>query len=178
VGGRRQEGQARAEAGGAVVNISTANRGRSLETAIVTSQARTIVLDHHGQEAKRLPGGRMVAKRGPVDFTGTVCANGLSIRFDAKKCDLVHRFPIGNLDHFPAHQRVSLIRHGEAGAIAGLLVEATALGEFRWLGWRAIAAITAPSLPWADERWVVLGPTTHAIRFERIPGVTHGKDVA
>jgi hypothetical protein len=150
---------------------SPANRGKVLESTIVASVAGLIVLDHHGHEAKRLPGGRMVAKRGMVDFTGTIRPHGRGIRFDAKTCGLVRSFPIGNVDHFPRHQRDNLIRHGEAGAVAGLLVEATALGEFRWLGWQNIDDIKTPSLAWDDVRWVVLGPTSHVIRFERIPGV-------
>jgi penicillin-binding protein-related factor A (putative recombinase) len=150
---------------------SPANRGRSLETVIVASQGRYVTLDQHGQQARRIGGGQMVAVKGPVDFSGTVKGSGRSIRFDAKTCAQVTRFPIGNRDHFPEHQRQCLIRHGEAGAVAGLLVEATSLGMYLWLEWPALVGTLPASISWDDSRWVDLGPTTHAIRFNRIPGV-------
>lgn len=141
--------------------------GRGLEAAVVASQGGHIRVDKMPQAARRLPMGKLVAIKGPVDFIGTVVGSGRAIYFDAKVCHLATRFPIGNRDHVAAHQLAHVIRHGEAGALSGLLVEAVALGRFLWWDWTHVS-YGDTSIPWTDSRWVDLGDNKHAIQFDRL----------
>ncbi len=149
-----------------------ANKGRGLERIIITSAGGRVLLDHHGQQARRIEGNRLIAQRGPVDFSGTVVGCGRSFRCDAKVCSLPASFPVGDDTHFPAHQRFNLISHGEVGAIAGLLVESTAREAYFWLDWTHLKDLAVRSMKWVDSRWVILGPSSHLIRFANIPGVS------
>jgi hypothetical protein len=145
--------------------VSVTNSGSGLESTVIASQGRHIRVDKMPQAARRLPGGRVVCVKGPCDFYGTVIGTGRAIYFDAKVCHLKSRFGIGDRSHVPAHQLAHIIRHGEAGALSGLLVESTALGRFLWWDWSHVS-YADKSIPWSDSRWVDLGDTAHAIRFQ------------
>jgi hypothetical protein len=163
----------RSRKGGEVITrkyVNHAHKGRALEHAIEVSAGSILSLVKVPNGTKYLAGGKTIPVKSPVDYMGTVTGAGKSICFDAKKCALVKSFPIGNRDHFPPHQREMLIRQGEAGAIAGLLVESEAAERFLWLGWAHIGWATE-SIAWIDSRWVDCGPTTHAIQFRNIPGI-------
>ena len=155
-----------------------ANRGRSLEAVVIASQSDSrgpvLRLDKFPTSSKRIAGGKIIQLKSPVDFIGEVFGSGRAVHLDCKQCDSPNRFPIGNVDHFPAHQREWLIRHGTAGAIAGLVVEATHenQGKFYWMDWRAMHWNTA-SITWAEfalDRGNLrcLGDNLHTIQFRRL----------
>jgi len=146
-----------------------ANKGRNLETAIIASQRNLIRVEKMPLGFKYIAGGKTVPQRGPVDYVGTVVGSGRAITFDAKQCDQATRFPVGNDTHFPEHQRQFLIRQGEAGAIAGLLVEATheKVRQYLWLDWRHLLTREA-SVKWDDPRWVRCGDTGLLVDFTGI----------
>lgn len=137
--------------------------GKSLEALILASPGA--VLTHVGQAAKRIQGGKVVAVRGPVDFFGTLAPGGRAIAIDAKRCELVRRFPVGDLTHLPQHQRAELVRYGRAGAVAGLIVEAAARGQLYWCGWQWLEA-PPPSLAW-DELYY-LGKSSEPVRWSDV----------
>ncbi len=85
---------------------------------------------------KYIGGGKMIHQKTACDFAGTVRENGRSFVCDFKVCGLPKVFYFK--DHLSEHQRIELINHGKAGAIAGLLIEATARREIRWASWQQI----------------------------------------
>jgi hypothetical protein len=152
--------------------VKGVNHGKCFESVIIASQRDLLRLDRVEQAAKRIGGGKMVPVRGPVDFVGTVCGYGRAIVLDAKMCDLAGRYPVGNRDHLPEHQRFYLIRHGEAGAIAGVLIWATAVGRYFWLDWHALKGLRdTPSIPWNFPMLTDLGSDKFNVDFAKVPGV-------
>lgn len=146
------------------------HRGKRLEVTIIASQCGFVRLDQIPSGCKRLPGGRTIDVHSPVDFIGEVCATGRAIHLDAKECADPKRFPVGNKAVLKPHQREWLIRHGEANAIAGLLIEATHPDRerFFWMDWRALLRTHEPSVEWSDPRLQDIGDTKHAISFGQI----------
>jgi hypothetical protein len=120
-------------------------------------------------EAIRIPGGKVIAKRGPCDFWGVVVGSGRAIVLDAKSCDQATRFPIGNVTHFPDHQRRELVLAGRSGAVAGLLVAGTheKVAALYWISWQD-AQTRDKSIPWTDPRMQRIGALWSPIRWERI----------
>lgn len=121
-------------------------------------------------EAIRIPGGRVVTKRGPCDFWGQVVGSGRSIVVDAKQCDQVTRFPIGNVTHFPTHQRQELVAAGRAGAISGLMIHASndKVRRVYWLSWKDIEQLRDPSVEWTHPAMVELGASDMSIDWARV----------
>lgn len=157
-----------------------ANKGRSLELTVQASTGNLLELVKVPNGVRYKAGGGTFPVPSPVDYLGLVRATGRAICFDAKKCALKKAFPIGNRDHFPAHQRDFLIRFGEAGAVSGLLVESEKLGRYLWMDWKIIRECEGkPSVPWEgcggmDYLWIGwrdLGPNSHAIKFGEIDDV-------
>jgi penicillin-binding protein-related factor A (putative recombinase) len=126
------------------------NRGRHLEKLIDLSNGRGVQLERMGLMVQYLPGGKSIVKKGPVDYGGTVIGSGRAIWFDAKMCESPTRFPLNNEDHLPRHQKDFLTRQGQAGAISGLLIEASHsdLGMIFWLPWQAVRSLADPSMTW------------------------------
>ena len=130
--------------------------GKRLEILILASQT-CVRLTQVPQAARpmrdRSPGGRgarpkFVAVNGPCDFFGCYVASGRSLILDAKECGEPHRL-VTDGDHLAEHQRLELIRHGEAGAVAGLLALRTTDQELFWVPWRLLCR-RRPSIPWAE----------------------------
>lgn len=148
-----------------------ANLGRALETTIIASQRNIVRLDKIPHGVRYLPGGKKIAVKSPVDFVGTVCATGRAIHFDAK----MSAKPQGlYLDQIEKHQIAWLVRHGEAGAIAGVLAESTKVetAGFYWIDWRNISrhiGICSAAISWGDMRWI--GDSFQTIDFGKILGV-------
>lgn len=139
-------------------------RGKGLETTVIASQRGVIVLEKIFNTHKFIRGGKSVALRGPVDFVGSIVADGGAIWFDAKQCANPNRFAAAR-DHLPEHQRFLLIRHGNCGAVAGCLCEAThaTLGKYFWLPWQLLTD-SRISYPWNEL--IDLGPTKYLIDFK------------
>jgi len=156
---------------------TTGNRGRSLETVIDASQRNVVCITKIPSGAKWIGPRKMVATKSPVDFMGVVCGTGRAIVFDAKTCNLARSFPVSNADHFPEHQREFLIRHGRAGAIAGLLVESTRMGAYFWVNYHWLIVTSVGSYQWGDDVFDCLGPNSGPVLFECIPGVGMAKRV-
>lgn len=156
--------------------LSHSNRGRALEIAVAASQ-RVICVDKHNAGARfrskaemaRDPsGGRVAALRGAVDFIGEVRGSGRAVHFDAKQTTDADGFR--HAHHLSIHQRDHLAKHGDAGAICGVLIEAIKPGRFFWLGWEPLVRL------WSIERFewslmIDLGDTLHNINFERVPEI-------
>ena len=151
--------------------LSHANRGRRLESAVIASQRDVIRVRKTSAGAKWLAGGKAVRQVGPPDFIGTVVGSGRSICFEAKQSDRPNGFP---LDMVRPHQLDYLTEQGQAGAVAGVLVESTAKRLYLWLTWGDLNGALRSglrSIPWGDGRFFELGHTSYAIPFDRVPGV-------
>jgi hypothetical protein len=133
-------------------------RGNSFE------RAARVVIERHVELAavprmggRMIKGGKMIADKAPCDFVGAIRGTGQLFIADAKSCSLRTRFDYCQIED---HQRDELIRLGMAGAIAGVIVEASAVDFCRcfWIDWRVLAAdINASSIAWTDERLIELG---------------------
>jgi penicillin-binding protein-related factor A (putative recombinase) len=147
-------------------------KGSSLEAIVLASQGNVIAVTKMMAGARFIGKGRFIHQKGVVDFVGTVCGSGRAICFDAKQCDVKGRYPVGNRDHLASHQVDYLIRQGRAGAVSGLIVEAThaSLAAFFWCDWDVLVA-NEPSMKWDDPRLLRLGSNRRAINFAMVPGV-------
>lgn len=163
--------------------ITHAHKGRGLETVVIHSQRHVLRLEQIQQAAKKIrdPADSRrwvtIPVKGPCDFVGEFRVDpwkGRAVWFDAKTCADPHRFPLAEWARKRPNQKFCLLHHGEAGAVAGLLVEATKWkgGRFLWLGWEFIDVLpTTPSLRFDDRAWVDLGDSLHLIKFENLlPG--------
>jgi hypothetical protein len=108
-------------------------------------------------ELLRLPpcGGRFVGKTlhpMPIccDIAGTVRGSGRSFVSDAKSSSEERRVPLGNRGFVSERLRDEIIRQGEAGAVAGLLVEWRTARLVYWASW-AVLKDDRPSVPWKAE---------------------------
>lgn len=146
---------------------SHANRGRNLESVVMASQGNTVTLNKITAGQKWLRGGKTVAQMQFVDFTGCVNGSGRMLIFDAKQWGS----PKCRLDLVPPLQRGFLRRYQVAGAIAGLLIESTVHRKFFWFGEYPVFE----PIGWDSPLLIELGPTTHGVSFERIPGVSRAE---
>ena len=152
---------------------SFANRGKSLESIVLASQLNVVCLDKIPTSSRIVRAGtetKSLRLKSPPDFIGTVCGSGRAIVFDAKQCD-EKRFPLSKIR---PHQAEWIIRHGLAGAVAGVLIESTNNHHYWWLSWNSLDAITrarTPSIEFTDFEADCLGPSSRIIDFTRIPGV-------
>lgn len=78
------------------------------------------------------------------------------IIFDCKSVDAPTRFNVGSEDLVKRNQCKHLTRAGSEGVIAGLLIEARAIGAIYWLPWPILVS-PPPSIPWTDKRLVRVG---------------------
>lgn len=152
--------------------LSAANRGRSLETAILASQrADLILLTKMPTSSKRIGGGKIIQLPSPVDFFGIHVPTGRMICFDAKQHANPNGLPAGML---AAHQWNELIRYGQTqggpGAISGLLCESTALGRYYWCPWPILLwpGFVRKTFLWHEM--LDLGDTQHLPKWERLFG--------
>jgi penicillin-binding protein-related factor A (putative recombinase) len=154
---------------------SRANRGRPLERLIEQSAAlsRLVVLEKTAPRAVRTKNG-WVNLPGPCDFDGEVIGSGVRVVLDAKETAKPQGFYLSDL---PDHQRAFLVRHGSAGAVAGLLIHAKATDRLHWCSHPRLGYTEAwltPCIPFGAM--VDLGPASAGlIDFAGIPGVTKGE---
>ena len=146
---------------------SRGNRGKLLEAVVLASQGDAVRLVKFPQAA-RWVGPRLQPIKGPVDYGGTVVADGRAIFFDAKECQSKTSFSLHE-SHVPRHQKEFLWMMGEGGAVSGLLIEATGLQLYFWLDHTEIKS--QPSVKWDDASLVRLGDSRFTIPFKKIPGV-------
>jgi hypothetical protein len=156
------------------------NNGSALEKTVIASQLGVIRIEQFkaGQrfmsKAERLrkfrtldgsptTAGQVV----PCDFIGTVVGTGRSIWFDAKSCGEPASFNAA-ASHVKSHQRLALCNQGECGAVAGLLVEATALRGFYWLPWWLLGT---NETCYAWGRLIPIGLSNRAIDFRGLIAV-------
>jgi hypothetical protein len=151
-----------------MIRPNAAARGKSLERAVVASQQLgivTLVKTEPGIAFGR--GGSVRATLGLPDFLGVIRGTGRAIVFDAKECDAPKGFPLAKLK---PHQADLIMRWGDAGACAGVLIEATAARQFFWWTWASLQArwtMRAVTVSWAEM--AAIGDSTHLIKFDRIP---------
>jgi hypothetical protein len=142
--------------------------GRHLEALVIASNCRsngaTLVKVPNG--VRWLPGGKTIPVKSPVDFSGTL-DGGRHIVFDAKECALPDYFEV-NAAKVAAHQIAELVRHGQQGAVAGLLIEATAHGTLHWLNWTRLVDCP-PSLRW--DAIPVVGLASKAVSWRGVARV-------
>jgi len=155
-------------------SIQRANKGRGLETAVLASAGSLIRVTKIGHMVKYLAGGKTVAQPSPPDFIGCVRGTGQMIAFDAKECGKSNGWPLNPWLKSRPHQYRFILDYASTGAIAGLLVECTERCRFLWIS--AISLLVnvgdgIASISWDSPNWIDLGPTTHAIQFQNIPGV-------
>lgn len=125
----------------------TGREGRSLESLILASQT-DVLLTKIPLSARRMPGGKIVACAGPVDFMGGYREDGRLIVFDAKQNKNPRRLPTGKKE-LREHQIEEIIRYGIAGFIAGLLCECSTTRTLYWCRWELLGRRRA-SIPWAE----------------------------
>lgn len=154
------------------LRMSLANRGRGLEQLVLNSQSRaTVLLTQVPQAAKRIGGGKVVTVRSSCDFFGIYAPTRQLIVFDCKTCALPHRLDTREA-HLPEHQRLEILRYGEAGAIAGILAERSPYTELFWVPWQLLTT-REPSIPWAAM--VPIGSAKFAIQWQRFCGSASGE---
>lgn len=154
------------------MGLTLSSRGRGCESLILASQT-AVALVKVPSAVQFIPGGKIVKKKGPCDFVGLVRGTSRMVILDAKECDLRLRFPVGNKDHVPEHQREQLVHFGQLGALAGLLVESTAHGRLHWLPWRMLID-APPSYPW--EAIPEVGPASRLIDWARVFAADAARD--
>jgi penicillin-binding protein-related factor A (putative recombinase) len=150
-------------------------RGRPLETLVLRSAelSRLVVLEKTAPRAVRTKTG-WVNLPGPCDFDGEVVANGRRLILDAKETAKPQGFYLCDL---PDHQRAYLMRHGGAGAVAGLLIHAKAAGRLYWCAHERLGYTAARATPCIGfDVMTDLGPASAGlVRFDLIPGVSPEK---
>lgn len=129
----------------------TGKEGRSLETLILASQT-DVLLTKIPLSARRLPGGKVVACAGPVDFMGAFRDTREALIFDAKQSKNPSRLET-NADKLKEHQRIMIVEYGISGICAGLLCECTATRELYWCFW-GLLTYRKPSIPWEQMRCI------------------------
>jgi penicillin-binding protein-related factor A (putative recombinase) len=159
--------------------LTHANRGRPCESAILASQQLGVVTLVKTNPGFIVGAGGARATVGVCDFIGAVRRSGLGFFCEAKMTANPRGFPIFDAMKSRRHQVEFLGRMGDAGAIAGVIVEGTAPGieAYYWLDWSALQRIWlggtgglgGACIPW--DRMLRLGDNKHYIRFELIPGV-------
>lgn len=107
--------------------------GKHCEGIVLASQFG-VTLTRAPLACRILPGGRAVKTPGPCDVFGTHHRSGRAIVLDAKESSEPLRLDTHE-DHLPTHQREELLRHGRAGAIAGLMVESIVHARLFWVPW-------------------------------------------
>lgn len=141
----------------------TGREGKSLETLVLASQS-IVRLTKIPLSARRLPGGKVIACAGPVDFIGGFVDTKELIVFDAKQTDTKTRLETGKT-HIHPHQREMIVRYGQAGFMAGLLCECTSTGFLYWCPWRLLATPRA-SIPWVEM--LQIGTSKMAVDWKAI----------
>lgn len=134
---------------------------RVIELSARASAGR-VALYHLPQSGAKFTGaGKAHSKPMPCDFIGTL-RGGRGLFFDAKSTLAPNRFNY-SAQHVHDHQRAFLVRMGEAGAAAGLLVEArdSDIQAVCWINWTLLKT-DEPSVEWADPRvhwlpWITQG---------------------
>jgi penicillin-binding protein-related factor A (putative recombinase) len=155
------------------MTTTRSNRGRALEALVLASQGPGVAITQVPNGVRWLRGGNTCPTKSPVDFFVTV--NGRAVVFDTKRCAVASRFPVGNPDHVTPAQVAEVVRHGRAGAVAGLLVENVKAETLHWLDWQQVRSPPplSPSLPW--EHLVVVGDVKHAIDWRRVVAAGGGE---
>lgn len=144
--------------------------GKSLETAVAMPNG-VIVFTKIPNGVQFKTGGDFFYTKSPPDFAGTVVGSGRAVWLDAKRCGLVRAFN-PSTSALKQHQVDALVRHGRAGAVAGLLIEATEWDTYYWLDWTRLADLTEtfrPVFRWGDLP--DLGAATHTIDWRRVLAV-------
>lgn len=116
--------------------------------------------------ARMLPGGKAVLSKGPCDFFVGIGRPALLCVLDAKESGRLTSFA-ANPSHFAEHQRLELIRHGSAGAIAGLLVLNTRTDRLYWIRWQDFLP-RRDFYPWDDAALRYVGDANATIDWRRI----------
>jgi hypothetical protein len=119
---RRAGGQAR---------IGGATEARVLALA----DPKILILQRIENGMKRVGGGKSFAVKQAVDYFGTF-VGGRSLVFDAKHSRDAS-FDFSNEKVMKRHQIEAIIRHGQAGAVAGVLVDSMRVG-WLWFSWREL----------------------------------------
>lgn len=136
--------------------------GRTLEK-LVADSTRGVHLVQIGRVARTLPGGKVVAKKGPVDFMGCF-TSGRALVFDCKSTKEPNRLPLSAAILKP-HQRKQLVAFGEVGAASGILAESVTAGRLYWIGWQLLIN-PRPSIPW--EECVDIGTSAVPVDWEAV----------
>lgn len=148
---------------------SATNRGKWLEAVIASSQGDSlgpvVRLDKFDPPIVFRKGGGAGVGRGPVDFIGEFVATGRAIHLDAKESRDANAFELGYC--LKPHQRDWLLRHGDAKAVAGLVVACHARERFLWLDWRHLVRMR-DAVPWGDPDWIDIGHAKGIVQFRRL----------
>jgi hypothetical protein len=107
-----------------------------------------------------------IRQRGPCDFFGTIVGSGRAIILDAKEGGEQHRLVLDGT-HLADHQRQSLVDHGRAGAVSGVIALATLTQRLYWCDWRLLLTEQSTrSLRWLDLAYI--GPATTAVNWAEV----------
>lgn len=165
---RRQIGGYRARAAGAL-----------LESLVIASQRDAVRLVKVGNYAKRIRtprGYSLIEQPSEFDFVGAYVADGRFIAFDAKCVSDGASLRVNDEKIVKPHQVAALQMFADAGGIAGVLCECGRLRDVRWLPAWELRRETP--VRWDDAAWIVLGPSTTLIDFNRLRGLVNGRTAA
>ena len=122
--------------------------GKTLEKLVAASSGPVVCLTQIPNGIQFKPRGEFFFKPSPPDFAGTVCASGRSVWLDCKEERNRTSFNAQD-DHVKPHQVETLVAHGRAGAVSGLLIRQVHGERLRWLDWKRLEH-KAASYPWDD----------------------------
>lgn len=138
----------------------TGHEGKGLELLILASQT-DVLLTKIPRGSRTIPGGKSVSIPSSVDFFGIHKPSGRMICFDAKQSKNPNRLETSTCK-LAEHQRLEILRYGEAGAIAGLLCERSAASELFWCDWRQLQT-RRPSIPW--DEMTLMGSSRQSVQW-------------
>lgn len=127
---------------------------------------RFILVEKVPSGAKWIGPGKHIAVPSPVDFCGTIKGSGRSIFFDAKMSDKPLAVDL-RVQCFAEHQRLMLLRHGEAGAVSGLLLYNRKADALYWLDWRYLHP-RIERCRWDDVRLIAMGNSLRGIDWSKV----------
>lgn len=138
--------------------------GRSSEHAAMLAISKHVALLNIPRiGAKQIGKDRLIRQKVACDICGTIKGSGRSFVTDVKHCDAKARFTFST--YAKQHQIDELIAQGAAGAVAGLLVESSAIKAWFWIPWHCLKET---GIDWMDDRNIIIGPTTHLPKIELI----------
>ncbi len=161
---------ARRVAGGRKAQRAGSSFQKAVQASLAIPACPLVLTELPSCGARFVGKGRIIRLPIPCDLVGCVRISGRAFHADAKSLgESFATFPLTNHEMVEPHQIAHLVRMGQAGAIAGLIVESKRRDCVLWLDWEYLSC--EERIPWNDPRWDILGGASHLIDFGKIARV-------